>query len=79
VALASCVPVGSKLIVWVPGLRIELHDVRIRHACVLLHSTEMSIAEVAFEAGYGSYSTFIRVFQEQKGMSPTAYRKALAQ
>jgi AraC-like DNA-binding protein len=53
----------------------HLHDVRIRHACVLLHSTEMSIAEVAFEVGYGSYSTFFRVFQEHKGMTPTAYRK----
>ncbi|MCC2686241.1 MAG: AraC family transcriptional regulator [Paenibacillaceae bacterium] len=53
----------------------HLHDVRIRHACVLLQSTEMSIAEVAFEVGYGSYSTFFRVFQEHKEMTPTAYRK----
>ncbi len=52
-----------------------VHDVRIRHACSLLASTDMSVAEVAYEVGYGSYNTFHRIFAERKGMVPTRYRK----
>jgi len=52
-----------------------LHDLRIRHACSLLVSTEMSVAEIALEVGYGSYKTFSRVFHETKGMVPREYRK----
>lgn len=52
-----------------------LHDLRIRHACSLLVSTEMSVSEIALEVGYGSYKTFSRVFRETKGMVPKDYRK----
>jgi AraC-like DNA-binding protein len=52
-----------------------LHDIRIRHACGLLASTEMSVADIAMEVGYGSYKTFSRMFKENKGMTPAAYRK----
>jgi len=52
-----------------------LHDLRIRHACSLLVSTEMSVAEIALEVGYGSYNTFSRVFRETKGVVPKDYRK----
>ncbi|MBH5317034.1 helix-turn-helix transcriptional regulator [Paenibacillus sp. GSMTC-2017] len=52
-----------------------LRDLRIRHACSLLASTEMNIAEIAMEVGYGSYPTFSRVFRESKGMSPKDYRR----
>lgn len=52
-----------------------LHDLRIRHACGLLVSTEMSVAEIALEVGYGSYNTFSRVFRETKGIVPKEYRK----
>lgn len=51
-----------------------LHELRIRHACGLLKSTEMSIAEIAMEVGYGSFKTFSRVFREHKGMTPSEYR-----
>lgn len=53
-----------------------LHDVRIRHACGLLVSTDMSVAEIALEVGYGSYKTFSRIFRENKGIVPTDYRKS---
>jgi len=56
-----------------------LHDLRIRHACGLLVSTEMSVAEIALEVGYGSYSTFARVFHDTKGMVPKEYRKRKTQ
>ncbi|MHA6484819.1 helix-turn-helix domain-containing protein [Paenibacillus sp. strain BS8-2] len=52
-----------------------LHDLRIRHACSLLVSTEMSVSEIALEVGYGSYNTFSRVFRETKGIVPKEYRK----
>lgn len=55
-----------------------VHDVRIRHACSLLSSTDMNVAEVAYEVGYGSYKTFHRIFAERKGMVPTQYRKQIA-
>lgn len=59
--------------VGIPFLRF-LHELRIRHACGLLRSTEMSIAEIAMEVGYGSFKTFSRVFREHKGMTPSQYR-----
>ncbi|WP_078551446.1 AraC family transcriptional regulator [Bacillus alkalicellulosilyticus] len=52
-----------------------LHDLRIRHACSLLVTTELNISEIALESGFGSYKTFSRVFRERKGVSPIEYRK----
>jgi AraC-like DNA-binding protein len=51
-----------------------LHELRIRHACGLLTSTEMSISDIAMEVGYGSYKTFSRVFRNQKSITPQSYR-----
>lgn len=53
-----------------------LHDLRLRHACSLLVSTDMSVTEIALEVGYGSYKTFSRIFRESKGIVPKDYRKA---
>jgi AraC-like DNA-binding protein len=52
-----------------------LHDLRLRHACSLLVSTEMSVTEIAHDVGYGSYKTFSRIFRESKGIAPKDYRK----
>lgn len=52
-----------------------LHDLRLRHACSLLVSTDMSVAEIALEVGYGSYKTFSRIFRESKGVVPKDFRK----
>lgn len=52
-----------------------LHDLRLRHACSLLVSTDMSVTEIALEVGYGSYKTFSRIFRESKGIVPKDYRK----
>ncbi|NWL88202.1 MULTISPECIES: AraC family transcriptional regulator [unclassified Paenibacillus] len=51
-----------------------LHELRVRHACSLLHATEMQIADIAEESGFGSYSSFARIFRKTKGVSPKAYR-----
>ncbi|WP_170936569.1 AraC family transcriptional regulator [Paenibacillus aquistagni] len=52
-----------------------LHDLRIRHATSLLATTDMSVAEIALEVGYGSYNTFSRVFRSMKGVVPKDFRK----
>jgi AraC-like DNA-binding protein len=53
-----------------------VNELRLRHACSLLVSTEMSIAEIAYEVGFGSYKTFARLFRVHKGISPTDYRNS---
>lgn len=53
----------------------HIHEVRLRHACGLLSSTDMKVSDIAMESGYGSYNTFSRIFREQKGTTPNDYRK----
>jgi len=52
-----------------------LHELRVRHACRLLLSTDMTVSDIALEAGFGSYNTFSRVFRESQGVTPTEYRQ----
>jgi AraC-like DNA-binding protein len=51
-----------------------LHELRIRHACSLLASSDMPVTEIAFESGFASYSSFLRVFQSIKVTTPKKYR-----
>lgn len=53
-----------------------LQEVRIRHACSLLASTDMKIVDVAYEVGYESFSSFSRNFLRRTGLSPTEFRHA---
>ncbi|WP_168121175.1 helix-turn-helix domain-containing protein [Paenibacillus sp. HB172176] len=52
-----------------------LHEVRIRQACGLLLSTDLKVVDVGVEVGFGSFPSFLRVFKELKGASPSEYRK----
>lgn len=52
-----------------------LHEVRIRHACSLLVSTDMSVLDIAVEVGCGSLRSFLRAFQQLKQTTPTEYRR----
>lgn len=52
-----------------------LHELRVRHACSLLISSELPISQVAFESGFSSYPTFSRSFHRIKGISPSQYRE----
>jgi AraC-like DNA-binding protein/mannose-6-phosphate isomerase-like protein (cupin superfamily) len=54
-----------------------LHGLRIKSAASLLVSTEMSMADIAAEVGFESYRTFLRVFREIRGQTPSEYRHAL--
>jgi AraC-like DNA-binding protein len=54
-----------------------LHEIRIRHACSLLASTDMTVSDIAYEVGYGSANTLFKAFRRYKSMTPAAYRKSL--
>lgn len=52
-----------------------LNNIRIGCASSLLASSELNVTDIAFEVGYKSYKTFVRVFHQQMKMSPTEYRR----
>ncbi|TBL75998.1 AraC family transcriptional regulator [Paenibacillus thalictri] len=54
-----------------------LQELRIRHACGLLASTDLPVTSVALEVGFGSYQTFCRLFRKLKRAAPADYRKMM--
>lgn len=54
-------------------------DVRISHACKLLHEKALNISEICYESGFNTLSNFNRQFKERMGMTPLAYRKDFRQ
>lgn len=52
-----------------------IHELRIRQACSLLRSSDMSITDIALEVGFRSFASFSRVFNHLKGVTPSVYRK----
>lgn len=52
-----------------------LSEVRISHACKLLHEEEMNISETSFECGFFTLSNFNKQFKERTGKTPLAYKK----
>jgi AraC-like DNA-binding protein len=53
-------------------------EYRLKHACQLLRTTEMSVSEICTESGFGNISFFNKAFKKVKGNTPLAYRKLLA-
>lgn len=51
---------------------------RVAHAQTLLATREGSIADVAYAAGFSSQSHLNAMFKRHVGMTPGAYRRALA-
>lgn len=51
-------------------------ELRIRKARELLKQTDLSIEEIAIEAGYVDYYYFNKVFKKHCGMTPTKFRKS---
>ena len=47
---------------------------RIQEAKSLLTSTELSIADIAEQTGFGSESYFCKLFRRYEGMTPSAFR-----
>lgn len=52
-----------------------LTSCRMAAAMELLKQPELSIAQIAALSGYASASYFIRVFRQENGVSPSAYRR----
>ena len=52
-----------------------LTEVRISHACKLLHESDQNISEIAFSSGFYTLSNFNKLFRERLHQSPKAYRK----
>ncbi|MGB4006953.1 MAG: AraC family transcriptional regulator [Halanaerobiales bacterium] len=51
-----------------------INDLRIKHACSLLASTDKKITAIAGEVGFNSYTTFSRAFRQKMGISASEYR-----
>lgn len=52
-----------------------LSDVRISHACKLLHEADINISQVCYESGFNTLSNFNKQFKERMGVSPLVYRR----
>lgn len=52
-----------------------LNDLRIENACSLLKNADVTIEQVCYEVGFNNVSNFTRQFRQQKGMTPSGYRK----
>lgn len=57
------------------SLREYIQDIRIKKACELLKSTDLSVKEIAHEAGYENTNFFYQLFERSTGMKPVEYRK----
>ncbi len=60
---AAGIPLGS-----------HIQNYRFNRAMSLLRTSDLSIAEVAEEAGFGSPQSFSRIFKKTTGQTPRAYR-----
>ena len=52
-----------------------LNTVRLKYACSLLHSTGLTVKEIAYRSGYSSVEYFIYSFKNHMTMTPNQYRK----
>jgi YesN/AraC family two-component response regulator len=55
----------------------HLNSIRVKKASELLNNTNLTITEIAFFVGYGSFSQFKRVFKKVYGVSPKEYRRSI--
>lgn len=51
-----------------------LDEVRIAHACSLLAASDLSVTDIAAEAGFGSYVAFSRTLKKLRGKTALQYR-----
>ena len=52
-----------------------LTNIRMEKAKKLLLSTDLPIAEVSEQSGYGDYRVFTKVFKKSEGVTPSQYRR----
>jgi AraC-like DNA-binding protein len=63
--------VGVSIASYVSKLRVE-------KAVELLRGTDLQVADIAFEVGFGSVNAFYRAFESVTGTTPRAYRSSAA-
>ena len=56
------------------GFADYLRSCRIQHACQLLTSTNLTVSEIGFKAGFNSPNSFIRSFKKIMQLTPGQYR-----
>ena len=52
-----------------------IHKVRMKHAKIMLATSQTSIIDIALSTGYPTISSFNRQFLKQYKISPSTYRK----
>ena len=52
-----------------------LNTIKIREACTLICQGRLNLTEIAIRCGFNSSSYFCKVFKNEKGLSPTEYKK----
>lgn len=52
-----------------------LQSLRVEKACQLLLTSDLPVAQIGFQVGFESLSSFNRNFNSMKGVSPSLYRK----
>ena len=52
-----------------------LNTIKIREACTLIKEGRLNLTEIAMRCGFNSSSYFCKVFKNEKGLSPTEYKK----
>src|SRR5205085_6053359 len=57
------------------GFRKYLKNIRIKHACKLLATSNLTIKEIAATVGYTHLSDFYHHFKERFNVSPVIYRR----
>lgn len=57
------------------SLNIHIRLIRLQHAQQLLRSTSRSVSEIAYDVGFNDPKFFSRVFSEEFGMTPSAFRE----
>ncbi len=53
-----------------------VNEYRVQEARRLLRESDLTLAEIAFDAGYDGVDTFNRAFEQITGISPAEYRQA---
>lgn len=53
-----------------------LREARIKHACLLLQTTDKTVAEIAYACGFTDPKYFSRCFKQSTGQVPTEYKNA---
>ena len=53
-----------------------LNEIRVSHARKLLINNELGVSQVGFECGFQNLSHFHRIFKNQVGVTPLAYRRS---